>query len=53
VKNREGVEGMGSHSCAMKKEYMDMIINWSNKQCSPLILKKLGSLAGTSGQGEL
>ena len=30
----------------MKKEYMDMIIDWSNQQCSPLILKKLGSLAG-------
>jgi len=46
MKNREGAKGMCSHHCAMKKEYMDIIIDWSNKQCPPLILKKLESLAG-------
>ena len=29
----------------MKKQFMDMIMDWSNEQCSPLDLKMLGSLS--------
>ena len=35
---------MWTHSCAMKKQFMDMIMDWSNDQCLPQILKKLGTL---------
>jgi hypothetical protein len=45
VKNRQGAEGTRSHSCAMKKEYMDLIMEWSNKQCPPTTLRDVGCLS--------
>ncbi|KIJ40152.1 hypothetical protein M422DRAFT_256981 [Sphaerobolus stellatus SS14] len=32
VKNRDGSEGMRNHSSAMRKEWMDTIIEWSEKE---------------------
>ncbi|KAF8578165.1 hypothetical protein K439DRAFT_1621520 [Ramaria rubella] len=44
VKNRQGAEGTHSHSCAMTKEYMDLIMGWSNQQCPPETLRLLSNL---------
>ncbi|KAF8506392.1 hypothetical protein JB92DRAFT_3122185 [Gautieria morchelliformis] len=44
VKNRDGAEGTHFHSCAMKLEYMDRIMEWSSTQCPPTILRELGCL---------
>ncbi|KAF8531386.1 hypothetical protein JB92DRAFT_3105217 [Gautieria morchelliformis] len=46
VKNRDGAEGTRFHSCAMKLEYMDRIMEWSSTQCPPTILRELGRLHG-------
>ncbi|KAF8508410.1 hypothetical protein JB92DRAFT_3120946 [Gautieria morchelliformis] len=46
VKNRDGAEGKHFHSCAMKLEYMDRIMEWSSTQCPSTILWELDRLHG-------
>ncbi|KAF8575388.1 hypothetical protein K439DRAFT_1623622 [Ramaria rubella] len=44
VKTKQGAEGTRLHSCAMKKKYMELIMDWSNKQCPSAVLQALNAL---------
>lgn len=44
VKNRQGATGTREHSAAMKIEYMDRIMSWSNNVFAPSVLKRLGPM---------